>query len=146
MPFVVVILLIAIVIFGATSMSQSYATAQQAQAQIETARVAQISAAGNLVTILTLTLVIVVAVAIIAAVVFWMIKRSSQRSARAGQGGMPRVSAGNPPQIDPLDQLTRLATLKLLMSMTSKPGDQPETLSLQAPKEEPVDDLFQWLR
>lgn len=57
----VAILFIVVLLFGLSSISQSYATAQQAQAAIEASRATQIAGAGNLTTILV-TAVIVMAV------------------------------------------------------------------------------------
>jgi flagellar biogenesis protein FliO len=53
-----ILLFIVIVVWGLSSISQSLATAKQAQATIETARAAQVASTGNLVTILVTALVI----------------------------------------------------------------------------------------
>ena len=60
MEFVIfaILLFIVIVVWGLSSISQSLATAKQAQATIETARAAQVASTGNLVTILVTALVI----------------------------------------------------------------------------------------
>jgi hypothetical protein len=47
-----ILLFIVIVVWGLSSVSQSLATAKQAQVTIETARAAQVASTGNLVTIL----------------------------------------------------------------------------------------------
>jgi hypothetical protein len=62
----IVTLTLALFIFALSSVSQSYASAQQAQAAIEASRAAQIASTGNLVTIVTVALV---AIALLAAVV-----------------------------------------------------------------------------
>ena len=54
-----ILLFIVIVVWGLSSISQSLATAKQAQATFETARAAQVASTGNLVTILVTALVIV---------------------------------------------------------------------------------------
>lgn len=59
------LLIIVIVVWGLASISQSYATAKQAQATIETARAAQVASTGNLVMILVTALVILVSLALI---------------------------------------------------------------------------------
>jgi ABC-type Fe3+ transport system permease subunit len=68
----VLILLVLALLFGLSSISQSYATAQQAQAAIEASKTAQIASVGNLVVIIMAALVIVV---ILAAVIFtaWLL-------------------------------------------------------------------------
>ena len=53
-----ILLFIVIVVWGLSSISQSLASAKQAQATIETARAAQEASTGNLVTILVTALVI----------------------------------------------------------------------------------------
>ena len=52
-------LFILAILFGVTSISQSFATAKQAQATIETARVAEIASISNLVVILLLVLLVI---------------------------------------------------------------------------------------
>jgi flagellar biosynthesis protein FlhB len=144
---VLAILLIVVVLFGLSSGMQSYATAQQARAQIEVAKVAQVNAWGNLISILILVLAIVAILALVLAILYWLIKRSNQRAARSGSNPTQRPAASPPPAMD-LDRLTQLATLQVLMSLTAKPGDPSDRMSLPAPKEDqPADeDLFQWLR
>lgn len=70
---IVFLLLIILALFGLASISQSYASAQQAQAAIEASRAAQIASAGNLVTILVMALVVVtilIAVVVIAYLIY----------------------------------------------------------------------------
>ena len=146
---IVVVLLFVIVIFGIVAGMQSYATAQQAQAQIETAKVAQINATGNLITILTLALMIVVAVAIAAAIVFWILRRAAQRSTATGTGNVDRAMTAPraQPQIS-IDDLLKLKMIQMLSQMDQRQDPRPTTLSLPAPGQEQQadDDLFQWLR
>lgn len=75
MPLIIAALLIVLVLFGLSSISQSQATAKQAQAVIEASRTAQIATTGNLVTIVTVALVII---AILAAVIViaWLVLRA----------------------------------------------------------------------
>ncbi|MCX6064839.1 MAG: hypothetical protein NT121_03675 [Chloroflexi bacterium] len=49
--FVILLLVTFVALFGLASISQSYATAKQAQAAIEASRAAQIASTGNLVAI-----------------------------------------------------------------------------------------------
>ena len=64
--FFFIALVIVVLLFGLSSMSQSYAAAQQAQAVIETAHAAQIASAGNVVVIVTLAVLLLVAAGVIA--------------------------------------------------------------------------------
>lgn len=68
--FGVVILVIALV-FGIASIMQSYASAQQAQAVVETAQVAQMATAANVIVIAVMALVLVL---ILAGIVYLAIK------------------------------------------------------------------------
>lgn len=116
MGALVVILVIVVLVFGVSSGMQSYATAQQAQATIETAKAAQVSAWGNLVVILVLALLIVT----VLVVAVWMVYRR-QRSMTGGQRTLPRVVQA--PAIVPpaspasLELLIQLETLKALRTM-----------------------------
>lgn len=137
----IVILLAVVVIFGVSSGMQSYATAQQAQAQIETARVAQVNAWGNVLTILAVITIVIVAMLLIAAVIWVMYRRSLSRKPRAVSQS-PDASAPALPAGKTLEMLLQMKMLELLMDRT-----QPRNL-LDTPREEqaPVDDLFPWLR
>lgn len=59
--FVVILVVFLALLFGLSSISQSYAAARQAQALIETARVAQIASGGNLVLIAILVVLLLAA-------------------------------------------------------------------------------------
>ncbi len=142
MYFLVAILLIIVVIFGITSGMQSYATAQQAQAQIETAQAAQVASWGNLMTILMIML-IVLAVLVLIAAVLWLVYRNLVRrstSARTSRSTNEITSAPQPQfTLNDLIQLEMLRTLKSI-------NGSPKTL-LDAPSEEqPADEPFAWLK
>jgi ABC-type Fe3+ transport system permease subunit len=81
----VLILLVLALLFGLSSISQSYATAQQAQAAIEASKTAQIASVGNLIVIAVAALVIVV---LLAAVIFtaWLLHAKPQSSRRSDSG------------------------------------------------------------
>ena len=82
MPYFLVALLFVIVfLFSLASVSQSYATAQQAQAAIEASRAAQIASTGNLVTIVTVSLV-VVAILVAVVVIAWLVLRAKSQPKR----------------------------------------------------------------
>ena len=82
--FVLVSIVLAL-LFGLSSVSQSYATAQQAQAAIEASKSAQIASVGNLVVIAVVALVIVV---LLAAVIFtaWLLHAKPQSTRRRDVG------------------------------------------------------------
>ena len=141
MGWLVFVLLLIVIISGVSSGMQSYATAQQAQAQIEVARVAQVNAWGNLIIILVLVLLIVLAIAGIA----WLYLRRLQQVQRSGQPSV-RVSSKSSnelPAMDPnqtLALMVHLKTLEMLESM--KPTQQ-----LPTPGEDIQDEQrFHWLR
>ena len=150
---VIVALLIIVIIFGLASGAQSYATAQQAQAQIETAKVAQISSWGNVLAILTVMLIVLVVVALIALVLWVMWKRSAQRSAvtglRPGQhsaSGQRSVAApreGPQLSINDLIQLEMLRSLRALNPPAAPALQDGRTQDVEQPAAE---ELFPWLR
>lgn len=137
----VVVLLLIVIIFGVSSGMQSYATAQQARAQIEVAQVAQVSAWGNLVTIGILALVIGVTLALIAGWLFLVYRRGLRPAQRAGERSLadprpaPQVSVGD------LIQLELLRTLREMRGRPESPAPPA------APREEEQeDDILAWLR
>lgn len=134
---VVAILLFVILAFGFTSGAQSYATAQQAQAQIEVAKVAQINAWGNLVTILIVGLVVLLVLAVIA-VIAWLLMRRAINAAQAS-AHTPRISSNQAPAVDG-NQLNLLISALILERLSP-----PTSAQLPAPEEEPVEDFFPWL-
>jgi len=79
--FVILLLVTLVALFGLASISQSYATAKQAQAAIEASRAAQIASTGNLVAIVTMAML---AVAFLAAVVViaWLVLRAKAQPKR----------------------------------------------------------------
>jgi ABC-type Fe3+ transport system permease subunit len=74
-------LVIVVLFFGLSSVSQSYATAKQAQAAIEASRAAQIASTGNLVSLVTVALVIV-AVLTAVVVIAWLVLRAKAQPKR----------------------------------------------------------------
>ena len=83
--FLVALLFVIVFLFSLASVSQSYATAQQAQAAIEASRAAQIASTGNLISLVTVTLVIVAALAAVV-VIAWLILRAKAQSKRHWTG------------------------------------------------------------
>lgn len=144
MYFLIAVLLIIVIIFGVSSGMQSYATAQQAQAQIETAKVAQISSWGNLITILTIMLIVLFLVVLIA-MVLWMAYRNLVRRSESqrGRSSTPEITTPSQPQFS-VNDLVQLEILKTLQSLH---GATPNQNLLSAPREEqPADEPFSWLR
>ena len=139
--FVIAVLLLVVIIFGVSSASESYATAQQAKAQIETAQLGQISAWGNLITILTMALIILVVLALLVFALYWFFVRPRTRgNARAVT---PRVtqSPSAAPALDPGSAINQLVQLEMLKALRSMNGGNAPAL-LDAPKEE---DEIPWL-
>lgn len=95
--FVVIALIVVVVIFGISSGMQSYATAQQAQATIETARAAQMATFGNLLMILSILIVVLIVGGVL---VYAMIRRVKQmeisKSAPRSHGEIYRRLAARP--------------------------------------------------
>ncbi len=140
MHILIAVLLLIVIIFGVSSGLQSYATAQQAQATIEVARVGQINAQANLVTIVTMVFVIVASMALIAVALWVLYRRSSKR---AGTSLSKPLQASVPQERDPLDQLLELEKLRLLRDLQG-------SNQLQLPDSQPVqqseNDSLYWLR
>ena len=119
-----ILLFIVIVVWGLSSISQSLATAKQAQATIETRRSAQVASTGNLVTILVTALVILGILAMIG-FSLWLffqvrIKPTLRRNGLHLGNGQKMYGWNNQPELtgqDPLGQLTQLMTLQMLQQM-----------------------------
>jgi imidazolonepropionase-like amidohydrolase len=151
LQMMVILLLIVLILFGLASISQSYATAQQAQAMIEANRATQIASAGNLVTILMIALLLassLVAVAVIAYLVY-RVKTKIQPgisqgqwvsgpNANFGRVGQVGQSAGQLGQPSANELLPAMLTMLLVQMLRQQAGpvqgaNQPFTL------EEPLD-------
>ena len=78
---IVLAFVIVAILFGISSVSQSYATARQAQAAIEASRAAQIASTGNLVSLVTVALVIVAGLAAVI-VITWLVLRAKSQPKR----------------------------------------------------------------
>lgn len=113
---VIAVLLVVVIIFGVSSTSQSYATAQQAKAQIETAQLGQINAWGNLVTILTIALFVIIFVALASLLVWALYRRSTVNRSRAARVDRPVVEARPERQVTVSD-LIQLEALRMLKEM-----------------------------
>lgn len=134
-----VILLIAVIVFGCSSSAQSYATAQQAQATIEVAQVAQINAWGNVMTIVMVGLIVLLTLAVLAAIILWMLWRRSLLSAQTS----PREGTRSPTPMLGKEEMGVLLQMKILQMLDSMTPRQ----QLSAPRdEEPTEEPFSWLR
>ena len=119
-----ILLFIVIVVWGLASISQSLASAKQAQAAIEASRAAQIASTGNLVTILTMALVILLILAVIG-FSFWLFYQMRVKPAltRAGLfpgSGRKLFGQRNQPGLanqDPLGLLTQIMTFQMYREM-----------------------------
>lgn len=83
--FLVISLFILALVFGVSSISQSHATAKQAQATIEIARAAEIASISNLVVILLLVLLVIVIVGIVLYFLLHTKSNSPHRSSQSTQ-------------------------------------------------------------
>ena len=118
----VVCLLLVVIVFGVASGMQSYASAQQAQAVIETAQVAQVSAWGNLISILALVGGIVIVLALVVAVLWWMSQRNKTRHTSVSG---PRVaSQPQAPAID-VNALIQLEMIRALRGLNAPAREAP---------------------
>jgi len=113
-------------LWAATSISDSYAAAQQAKAAIATAQAAQTASAGNAIaiTVLSTLLIVVVAGALTAMVLSARARnapgrRPGQRQAR--QFSPTKSGALPAPSDDPLERLTRLMTLRMMQEFRQEP-------------------------
>ena len=125
MPYVFVfILLIIVLLFGLSSASQSYASAKQAEATIETARAAQIASAGNLVTLVTVALVVI---AILASIVLitWLFLRAKTQPARRCVSG-PNAGWDEFPQPQANALLPAVLTMLLYQMVQEQQHQQTE--------------------
>ena len=126
-----ILLIIVIVVWGLASISQSYATAKQAQATIETARAAQVASTGNLAMILVTALVILVSLALICFGLWLYFQvRVKPTLTRAGlyKGNTQRIfGRHNQPEIasqDPLGLLAEMMAFQMYQQMQRELREQ----------------------
>jgi hypothetical protein len=116
----VFIIIILALLFALPSMSQSHASAKQAQAVIETSRAAQIASAGNLIIIATLSLLLLYALGVIG----YLLWRARQHAASPRWVSGPNANWGQ--QIPTPDANAMLPTLMaaLLVQVMSNQHQQ----------------------
>jgi uncharacterized alpha/beta hydrolase family protein len=136
--FLILIVLILALIFGFASISQSYATARQAQAVIEASRVAQIASVGNLVVLTTMVLVIV-AVLVVVLLLGWLFLRGKSQPNRQWTPG-PNAHWGQVSQPQANALLPALLTVLLYQMMQNQQQhfQEPEQFWMM---NEPADDI-----
>ena len=130
---IVIVLVIVFGIFAAASMMQSYASARQAEAQIATAHAAQISATGNLISIVSNMLVLLAVIILVSAVVFYFYKKSlrAHRPSSPDRDLIPFPDVQNPnesPQFNSA-KIMKLLEMQMMMRMIDKMnGSQDNSL------------------
>ena len=141
MVWIIAALLIILILVSLSSSADSYATAQMAQAQIETARAAQISASGHVMAMMILGGLIVLIVLGLLLVAFLGIRaRARQAEEISVQPGGSRVRA--PSATLGLMDPNQMAMLIQLMILERLQGSRPE---LAPPAEnQPADEPLSW--
>ncbi len=115
--FFLIVVFFTALFFGFSSVSQSYASAKQAQAAIEASRTAQIASTGNLVVIATLVIVLLVAIAVIAYLLLHARQPIQRRNSWPNTGQVPQVE---------MSSLLPAVLTMLLVQAMQKQSD-PET-------------------
>jgi len=138
--------IILIVMFGIQASAQSYATAQQAQAQIELARVAQVNAASNLISLLTVAIVVLLILLVLAAIVLMYVRRqlisADQASVHAGPRQIRQPATAQAPMLGS-EQISLLIQMKILEMLQSP---RPQLPALLQRDEQSADDPLSWLK
>jgi hypothetical protein len=137
-----VVLLIIVVVFGISSGMQSYAAAQQAEAVIQVAKVAQVNAWSNVVLVLALLALVVLILAFLAAIVWFSYQRRGHKTSTSAS--LPRVETAEPPAL-PSGRALELLLMAKILERLDGPASPAKNL-LEAPREESLDDPFPWLR
>jgi uncharacterized protein YceK len=133
MRMMLLAIIVLALLFGLASISQSYATSQQAQAAIEASRATQIANAGNLVVLVALLLSIFLA-AVTAFVILFLLLRRYQRALR--HLGLDR-NMQHSAQIQPdansmLSTALALLTYRILQEQAERDADQLHQLNLDS--------------
>jgi len=134
--FLVISLLILALVFGVSSISQSHATAKQAQATIEIARAAEFANIGNLVVILLLVLLVIGVIGITLYFLFHSKTNSQQRSHQSAQAQVSNIGGAH------WDNLLTLLLVQILQNQMEQ-----NTTQLHIPptyEDAPTDDNDLW--
>ena len=129
--FLLFCLFVMVLLFGFSSISQSYAASQQAQAAIEASRAAQIASAGNLVIIATLAVLLLAAMGVIA---FLLLRAKSQPKRQ----WTPGSNAGweSFPQPNPNAMLPTLLTMMMYQMMQQQHQQDIEQFWMNEPQQD----------
>lgn len=147
MPYVfAVILLIIVLLFGLSSMSESYAVAKQAEAVVAANHTAQLASATNVVLVLVIAL-LVVGILGLQGVILYLKMREPDAAPRQGThkwvaGPNAKWQVAEPAQPrTPLETLTELLVLQMLQNMQPT---QTSALPYAAQSIQPDDEDFAW--
>ena len=116
--FLVISLLIVALVFGFSSISQSYATAKQAQATIETARAAEIASTGNLIAILLFALLVIVVIGVSLHFFLSLKTTSQQHSHKSKQSHLSQEGSVS------LDSIITLLVIQMLQNQMDQNASQ----------------------
>jgi len=118
--FFLIVVFFTALFFGFSFVSQSYASAKQAQAAIEASRTAQIASTGNLIVIVTLAILLLVAIAVIA----YLLLHARQPGYRRNSG----PNTGQVPQADMSSLLPAVLTMLLVQAMQKQNHPEADML------------------
>ncbi len=133
----ILVLLIVALLFGLSSISQSYATAQQAQAAIEASRATQIASAGNLATILVTAVIVVVVLALGIFIAYLELKGIPHRRLMSASKAAPFQHFE---QADGTQLLPALMTMLMVEMLRRQDTQQHTMLDISHPEIPMMDD------
>jgi len=116
--FLVIAVLILALVFGFSSISQSYATAKQAQATIETARAAGIASTGNLIAIVLFALLVIVIIGVSLHFFLPFKNTSQQQSQKSTQSHIGEAGQAS------LDSILTLLVIQMLQNQMEQNASQ----------------------
>jgi len=131
-------ILVLALIFGFSSISQSYATSRQAQAAIEASRVAQIASLGNLVVLTTMALVIVAVLAVVILLGWLFLRGKNQPKNQWAPGPNAHWGQVSQPQANALLPALLTVLLYQMMQTQQQHFQEPEQFWMM---NEPADDI-----
>ena len=133
----ILVLLIVALLFGLSSISQSYATAKQAQAAIEASHVAQTASLGNL-TIILVTAVIVLAVLLLGIFIAYLEFKSIP--SRRSKSAVKAASFPHFEQEDGTQLLPALMTMLMVEMLRRQETQRPTMIEMSHPEIPIMDD------
>ena len=114
----VVILFVVVALLSLSSVSQSYATAKQAQATIETARAAEIASTGNLIAIVLFALLVIVIIGVSLHFFLRFKTTSHQQSQKSTQSHIAQTGSTS------LDSILTLLVIQFLQNQMEQNASQ----------------------